>query len=194
MAILKIKKAIFESIETKLRLASDREFLYELERIGSRMITVLKMGKKILIAGNGGSAADAQHFAAELAGQFIHKRKGLPVLALTTNASITTAIGNDFGYEHVFSRQIDGLGYQGDIFIGISTSGNSTNLIRAIDSAKKNGMITIGLLGKGGGHLKNLCDLKLIVPSHNTQHIQEAHIMVIHELCALIDDAFKNHI
>lgn len=181
------------SIETKLKLVSDQEFLLELERIANYMIACLRSKKKILIAGNGGSAADAQHFAAELAGQFIHKRKGLPVLALTTNASITTAIGNDFGYDHIFSRQIDGLGHQGDIFIGISTSGNSANLIHAMDSAKKNGMITIGLLGKGGGNLKDLCDLKLIVPSNNTQHIQEAHIMIIHELCSLVDNAFKDH-
>lgn len=182
------------SIETKLKLISNENFINELERIANYMIACLRGKKKILIAGNGGSAADAQHFAAELAGQFIHKRKGLPVIALTTNASITTAIGNDFGYEHVFSRQIEGLGHPGDIFIGISTSGNSMNLVHAINIARKNGLITVGLLGKDGGHISNLCDLKLIVPSQSTQHIQEAHIMIIHELCALIDEAFKNHV
>ena len=187
-------KSILESIETKLKLASDKSFVNEIEKAGSRMITALKLGKKILIAGNGGSAADAQHFASELAGQFFHKRKGLPVIALTTNASITTAIGNDFGYEHIFSRQIEGLGQSGDVFIGISTSGNSPNLIYAMDMAKRLGLITIGLLGKGGGQTTDLCDLKLIVPSQNTQHIQEAHIMIIHELCSIIDNAFKNHI
>ena len=191
--MINIKRSILASIETKLKLVSDNEFLNELERIGSRMITALKMGHKILIAGNGGSAADAQHFAAELAGQFIHKRKGLPVIALTTNASITTAIGNDFGYEYVFSRQVEGLGYQGDIFIGISTSGNSANLIRAMNTAKENGLVTVGLLGRNGGHMTNLCNLKLVVPSQSTQHIQEAHIMIIHELCSLIDEAFKNY-
>lgn len=189
-----IKRSIIASIETKLKIASDDNFLRELEITGSRMITALKMGHKILIAGNGGSAADAQHFAAELAGQFVHKRKGLPVAALTTNASITTAIGNDFGYEHVFSRQIEGLGQEGDIFVGISTSGNSLNLIHAMDSAKKNGLVTIGLLGKEGGQLKNYCDFKLIVPSDNTQYIQEAHIMIIHELCSLVDEAFKHYV
>ena len=188
------KRSILASIETKLKLVSNKEFLVELEKIGNKLITALELGKKILIAGNGGSAADAQHFAAELAGQFIHKRKGLPAIALTTNASITTAIGNDFGYEHVFSRQVDGLGNQGDIFIGISTSGNSVNLINAMDIARKNGLITIGLLGKDGGSLKSYCDLKLIVPSQSTQHVQEAHIMIIHEICALIDNAFKNHL
>lgn len=192
--MINIKKSIVASIETKLKIASDDEFLRELERIGARMITALKMDRKILIAGNGGSAADAQHFAAELAGQFIHKRKGLPVAALTTNSSITTAIGNDFGYEYVFSRQVEGLGQEGDIFVGISTSGNSINLIHAMDSAHKNGLATVGLLGKEGGQLKNYCDLSLIVPSDSTQHIQEAHIMIIHELCSLIDEAFKNHV
>src|SRR3989338_6268730 len=188
-----IKKSILASIETKIKLISDEVFLAELERIGSRIITALKLGRKVLIAGNGGSAADAQHFAAELAGKFIHKRKGLPAIALTTNSSVITAIGNDFGYEHVFSRQIDGLGQQGDIFVGISTSGNSQNLIRAMQSAKNIGISTVGLLGKDGGFMKNYCDLRLIVPSPNTQHIQEAHITIIHELCSLIDEAFKNH-
>ena len=184
---------MLESIETKLKLVSDEDFLNELERIANYIIAGLRGRKKILIAGNGGSAADAQHFAAELAGHFIHKRRGLPAIALTANSSIITAIGNDFGYEYVFSRQVEGLGQPGDIFIGISTSGNSLNLVQAMDSAKKIGLITVGLLGKDGGHLKDLCDLKLIVPSHSTQHIQEAHIMIIHELCALIDNAFKNH-
>lgn len=190
---MSIVKSMLASVETKIKLLSDRDFIIEMEKIGSRMITCLKLSKKILIAGNGGSAADAQHFAAELAGQFVHKRKGLPVIALTTNPSIITAIGNDFGYEYVFSKQIEGLGNQGDIFVGISTSGNSLNLINAMDIAKKQGLVTVGFLGRGGGHMKNFCDLKLIVPSDNTQHIQEAHIMIIHELCSLIDNAFKNH-
>lgn len=186
-----IKRSILASIETKLRIASDKEFLVELEKIGVRMITALKMGKKILIAGNGGSAADAQHFAAELGGKFVHERKGLPAIALTTNSSVTTAISNDFGYEYVFSRQVEGLGNQGDIFVGISTSGNSLNLIHALNIAKDNGLITIGLLGKDGGQMEDLCDLKLVIPSQSTQYTQEAHIMIIHELCALIDNAFK---
>jgi len=186
------KKSILASIETKIKLVSDEVLLSELERIGSRMITALKLGRKILIAGNGGSAADAQHFAAELAGKFVHKRKGLPAMALTANSSIVTAIGNDFGYEHVFSRQVEGLGQQGDMFVGISTSGNSQNLVQAMQSAKNIGLTTVGLIGKEGGLMKDYCDLLLIVPSSNTQHIQEAHIMIIHELCSLIDEAFKN--
>lgn len=189
-----IKKSIIESIETKIKIVSDDSFLNELHRIGNYMVACLRGGRKILIAGNGGSAADAQHFAAELAGKFIHKRKGLPVVALTTNSSIITAIGNDFGYEHVFSRQVEGLGRQGDILVGISTSGNSDNIIRAMEEAKKIGMTTVGLLGKDGGEIKNYSDLKLIVPSSSTQHIQEAHIMIVHELCSIIDNAFKNYI
>ena len=188
------KQSIIASIETKLKLVSDNNFINELERIGNYIIACLRGGKRVLIAGNGGSAADAQHFAAELAGKFVHKRKGLPVIALPANSSIITAIGNDFGYEYIFSRQVEGLGQPGDIFIGISTSGNSVNLVNAMYSAKKMGMIAVGLLGKDGGHLKNLCDIELTVPSQNTQHIQEAHIMIIHELCSLIDNAFKNHI
>ena len=190
MAIL---KSMLRSVETKLKLLSDKNFIIEAEKAGSQMITALKMGRKILIAGNGGSAADAQHFAAELAGQFIHKRKGLPVLALTTNTSIITAIGNDFGYDHIFSRQIEGLGQSGDIFVGISTSGNSKNILQAMASAKNIDITTIGLIGNNGGLMANFCDFKLIVPSSNTQYIQEAHIMIIHELCSMIDNAFKNH-
>lgn len=187
------KRSILASIETKLKIASDDKFLHELEKIGNRMITTLKTGRKILVAGNGGSAADAQHFAAELAGKFVHERKGLPVIALTANSSITTAIGNDFGYEYIFSRQVEGLSDPGDIFVGISTSGNSQNLILALQSAKNIGLTTVGLLGKDGGQMKNLCDFVLVVPSQSTQHIQEAHIMIIHELCALVDNAFQNY-
>ena len=188
-----ITKSILESIETKLKIATDKDFIREIERVSSQMITALKMGRKILIAGNGGSAADAQHFAAELAGKFIHERKGLPAIALTTNTSIITAIANDFGYEYVFSRQIEALGNRGDIFVGISTSGNSRNILQSLSSARENRITTIGLIGNDGGLMADLCDLKLIVPSSDTQHIQEAHIMIIHELCAIIDNAFKNH-
>lgn len=191
---MSIAKSMLTSIETKLKLLSDKDFIIEIEKTGSRMITALKLGRKILIAGNGGSAADAQHFAAELAGKFVHDRKGLSAVALTTNSSTISAISNDFGYEHVFSRQIEGLGQPGDVFIGISTSGNSLNITNAMDVAKKMGLTTVGLLGKNGGQVKTLCDLKLIIPSYNTQHIQEAHIMLIHELCSLVDNAFKNHV
>ena len=118
----------------------------------------IKKGGKLLIAGNGGSAADAQHFAAEIIGRFVMERQGYPAIALTTDTSILTAIGNDYGYEEIFSRQIEGLGKKGDIFIGISTSGNSINVLKAIDAAHKKGVICVGLTGKNGGKMKDMCD------------------------------------
>ena len=187
----KIKQAILNSIETKLRLAKDPNALAKIGVAGRLIIEALQRGNRILIAGNGGSAADAQHFAAELAGKFIHERKGLAAIALTTNSSIITAIANDFGYEYVFSRQVEGLGAEGDIFIGISTSGNSDNLILAADLAKRDGIKTIGLLGNNGGKMASRCDLSLIVPSDSTQSIQECHILIIHIICSIVDEAFS---
>ena len=168
-------RSILESIETKLKLASDKGFVNEVEKAGSRMITALKLGKKILIAGNGGSAAEAQHFAAELAGQFIHQRKGLPVIALTTNPSITTAIGNDFGYEHIFSRQIEALGKKGDILIVFSTSGKSKNIIEAMYQAKLRGIDVIDMPRIKG----------------TTQEIQENQLHLTHEICKQVKKYFK---
>ena len=187
-----ITLSILGSIETKLKLAADKNFISAIKETADEIIKAMQAGKKVMIAGNGGSAADAQHFAAELAGKFIHQRQGLPAIALTANSSIITAIGNDFGYEYIFSRQLEGLGQAGDVFVGISTSGNSKNLIEALAIAKILGLTTIGLLGNNGGQMKSLCDFNLIVPSSNTQHIQEAHIMVIHSICSLVDNAFKN--
>ncbi len=184
-----MKKIILESIEVKKKLL-DNPYLDIIERIGKTTVDALKNGKKILIAGNGGSAADAQHFAAELAGRFVKERKGLPSIALTTNTSNITAIGNDYGYDVVFSRQLEALGQAGDIFFGISTSGNSKNIIEAMKTAKKNNITTIALLGNDGGTIKNISDISLIIPSHNTARIQECHIMVIHIICKMIDDAF----
>lgn len=187
-----IKKAILNSVETKLKLANDRNLLEKIELAGRLIIAALKKNNKILIAGNGGSAADAQHFAAELAGQFVYQRKGLPAIALTTNSSIATAISNDFGYEHVFSRQLEGLGAKDDVFFGISTSGNSKNIILTCQIARQLGLKSIGLLGKNGGNMASHCDLPIIVPSSNTQAIQECHILIIHIICQMIDDAFES--
>jgi len=144
-------------------------------------------GSKLLIAGNGGSAADSQHFAAEIVGRYKKERRGYPAIALTTDTSILTAWGNDYDFESVFSRQIESLGQQGDIFLGISTSGNSKNVILAVKKAKEMGMITIGLLGNNGGNLKDLVDMSIIVPSTNTARIQEVHITIIHILCEEIE-------
>lgn len=160
------------------------------ERMGVSIIDSLKNQGCIFIAGNGGSAADAQHFAAELTGRFVAERRPLAGCALTVDTSALTAIANDYGYDEVFSRQLAGLGRSGDVFVGISTSGHSPNILRALDMAKEKGLTTLGLTGRDGGKMPTLCDLCLVVPSEVTAHIQEAHIFVIHHLCALVDNAF----
>ncbi len=187
---MNISELIKQSIQAKQSLL-ETSFITEIQKIGDDIIHILKNGNSILTAGNGGSAADAQHFAAELAGKFIIERKGLPAMALTTNTSILTAIGNDFSYNEIFSRQIDAYGKSGDLFFGISTSGHSLNIIEGMKQAKKQGLKTIGLLGGNGGKTKELCDVTLIVPSSNTQNIQESHIMLIHIWCAMVDDFCK---
>ncbi len=154
------------------------------------MISVIQNGGKVLIAGNGGSAADAQHIAAELSGRFVRDRKALPGIALTTDTSALTSIANDFGYEFVFSRQIEALAKEGDLFIGISTSGNSQGILNAFEAAKNINCHTLGLSGRDGGKMNELCDLNLIVPSNITARIQEMHILIGHILCKAVDDLF----
>ena len=151
-----------------------------IEAAGDRLIETLQNGGKILICGNGGSAADAQHFAAELIGRFEMERPSWPAIALSTDTSILTSIGNDYGYDQVFSRQVDGMGQPEDVLIGISTSGNSGNVLRAIGSARQRKMHTIGLLGCDGGKLKARVDQAVIVPEKRTARIQEAHIFILH--------------
>jgi D-sedoheptulose 7-phosphate isomerase len=150
----------------------------------------LKRGCKILVCGNGGSAADAQHFAAELSGRYVKERRALAGLALTTDTSALTAIGNDYGYDQVFSRQVEALGRPGDLLVGISTSGNSPNVILAVEAAKSLGMRTLGLLGRDGGRLKDLVDDALVVPSTVTARIQEIHLMSYHFWCEALDTHF----
>lgn len=162
----------------------------ELEAVSTMCINALKNNGKIIIFGNGGSAADAQHIAAELVGRYKISRRALPAIALTTDSSILTSISNDFGYDYVFSRQIEALANKNDITIGISTSGNSKNIINALLTAKKNGVKTIGLSGNSGGKMNELCDINLIAPSNNTPRIQEMHILIGHTICHLIDLAF----
>ena len=154
------------------------------------MVAVLKDGKKVLIAGNGGSAADAQHIAAELSGRFVKERKALPGIALTVDTSALTAIANDYGYNHVFSRQVEALAQPGDLFIGISTSGNSQGILNAFETAGKIGCKTLGLSGRDGGKMTGLCNLNIIVPSDVTARIQEMHILIGHILCKAVDDAY----
>jgi len=165
--------------------------LYEIEErvlnAGELIVSTLGAGNKVIICGNGGSAADAQHLAAELVGRFEQERRGLPAMALTTDTSILTAIGNDYGYDTIFSRQIEALSKAGDVLIGISTSGNSRNIILAVESAMNVGVRAIGLLGSDGGKIASLVDMAVIVPHSVTARIQEAHIFIIHFWCALIE-------
>lgn len=144
-------------------------------------------GNKILIMGNGGSAADAQHFAAELVGRFLLERKALPAIALTTDSSILTAVGNDYGFDEVFKRQVEALAVPGDVVIGISTSGNSENVYRALQSAARAGCKTVGLLGRDGGRIAGVVDIALTVAEQHTPFIQEAHVTIIHLLCDLVE-------
>jgi len=147
----------------------------------------LKAGNKLLVMGNGGSAADAQHFAAEIIGRFKLERPALPAIALTTDSSILTAIGNDYGFDAVFSRQVEGLGRAGDVVFGISTSGNSPNVFAALSRARDLGCKTVALTGRDGGTLKTVADISIIVPSYDTPRIQEGHVTIIHILCDLLE-------
>ena len=154
------------------------------------LIDTLKRSKKILFCGNGGSAADAQHLAAELSGRYRSERRALAGIALTTDTSALTAIGNDYGFDRIFDRQVEALAQDGDLLLALSTSGNSENIINAIKRAKELGCSTIGLSGKDGGTMSQLCDINIIIPSDETPRIQEMHILIGHIFCQAIDDAF----
>jgi D-sedoheptulose 7-phosphate isomerase len=176
-----------DSIATK---EASRSLADDIVRAGALLAGVLNNGGKILSCGNGGSAADAQHFSSELLGRFEAERSGLPAIALTTDSSTMTAVGNDYGFDHVFERQVSALGRTGDALLAISTSGNSANVIRAIDAAHANGMKVVALTGRdGGGMARSLHsdDVELRVPSDRTVRIQEVHLLLIHSLCDLID-------
>ena len=153
------------------------------------MAAALASGHKVLVMGNGGSAADAQHLAAELVGRFLRERKALPAIALTTDSSILTAVGNDYGFEQIFRRQVEALALPGDVVVGISTSGRSANVLSALHAARAAGCQTIGLLGRDGGDIAGVVDLPLVIPAQETPHIQEAHVMLIHILCDLIEES-----
>jgi len=160
----------------------------DVEKAAEIAIKTLKNGNKILFCGNGGSAADAQHIAAELSGRYKIERKGLPGVAITTDTSVLTAVGNDYGYDRVFDRQVEALANNGDLLIGISTSGNSQNIINAFKIAKILHCKTLGLSGKDGGKFNNNCDLNIVIPSFDTPRIQEMHILFGHTICQIIDD------
>ncbi|HAJ56225.1 MAG TPA: phosphoheptose isomerase [Candidatus Omnitrophica bacterium] len=186
----RIRKIIGDSITTNAFLLYDEHLTGKIEKAASLIIDALKKGKKVLIFGNGGSAADSQHFAAELVGRFQKERIGLPAISLTTDTSNLTALANDYSFDRVFSRQLQALGMPGDIAFAISTSGKAKNVLEAARLAGKTGLKTIALTGKDGGALAHLADISLIVPSFVTARIQESHILVIHIICELVEEAF----
>ena len=185
----KIAKDIQDSITVKQALLKETPAL--IEKATHTVFESLKSGHKVLFFGNGGSAADSQHLAAELVGRYEKERRGLAAIALTTDTSILTALGNDYGYEKVFERQIEALGQKGDVAVGLSTSGCSKNIVAAIKKAKSLGLKTIGFLGRDGGDLKNLVDLAILVPSQKTSRIQESHILIGHILCERLDELLE---
>jgi D-sedoheptulose 7-phosphate isomerase len=165
----------------------EREMAPQIADLALLVADTLAAGGKLLVMGNGGSAADSQHFVAEIVGRFKMERRGLPAIALTTDTSILTAIGNDYGFDAIFSRQVEALANPGDTVIGLSTSGNSPNVLKALNLARERGCRTVGLLGKDGGSIKPACDLPLVIPSADTPRIQEAHITIIHIVCDLVE-------
>lgn len=160
-----------------------------IQMVSRKAIETYQNHNKILIAGNGGSAADAQHIAGEFVSKFYFDRPGLASIALTTDSSILTAIGNDYGYEYLFARQVQANGVHGDMFIGISTSGNSKNIIKAINECKDKGILTVGLTGQDGGKVSEICDYCIKVPSSETPRIQESHILIGHIICSVVEEA-----
>jgi len=185
----KIENVIKESIQTKQQLLEDKALLDVIESVTNVCIEALRADKKILFAGNGGSAADAQHLAAELSGRFYLDREPLNAEALHVNSSFLTAIANDYSFDEAYARILRAKACKGDVLFCISTSGNSTNIIKALDAAKVIGMITVGMTGATGGQLKNSCDYLINIPSTDTPRIQESHIMVGHIICELVEAA-----
>ena len=182
-----IYNQIADSAATKQAILESEPLLDVIEAVAKACVAVYRNGKKTMLAGNGGSAADAQHIAAELVGRYGFDRPSIPSLALTTDTSNLTAIGNDYGYDKVFSRQLEGMSQAGDLFIGISTSGNSQNIINAFESAKERGVTTVALVGRDGGKMAVMADYAIIIPSNATPRIQESHILIGHILCDIIE-------
>ena len=178
---------INEAVRTFTNISKDQHQVVLIENITNTILNAFKSDNKLLLCGNGGSAADAQHIAAELSGRFEIDRKPLNAEALHVNSSFVTAVANDYGYDEVYSRMVEAIGKNGDVLLALSTSGNSKNVIRAIEKANSLGLITIGFSGNDGGAIQNLCKYNLIIPSDNTARIQEAHILVGHIICKLIE-------
>ncbi|MBE7177064.1 MAG: D-sedoheptulose 7-phosphate isomerase [Mucilaginibacter polytrichastri] len=183
-----IEKILQEHAETLNRVI--KQLVPDIETACAMVKQTLTAGHKILLAGNGGSAADAQHIATEFSGRFVKERRALPAIALTTDTSALTAISNDYGFERVFSRQVEALARENDLFIGLSTSGNSPNILEAFKVARSLGCKTLGMSGRSGGEMQELCDLNIVVPSEVTARIQEMHILIGHILCESADQLF----
>ncbi len=184
-----ITTEIEESRATLDALLQEKTLLAEVQKVADVCVNALKSGNKILFCGNGGSAADSQHLAAELVSRLNYNRPGLSAVALTVDTSALTAIGNDYGFENLFSRQVEAIGKKGDVLIAISTSGTSPNVMKALEAAKERGIVTIGKTGQSGGKMKGLCDITLCMPSTRTPKIQECHMVLGHIYCALIENA-----
>jgi len=186
----KIKKIIKASIDTKQSVLQNEGLLKTIAASVDLIVNAFRNGNRVYFCGNGGSAADAQHLAAEFSGRFYTDRKALPAEALHCNTSYLTAVGNDYGFDEIYSRLIDGIGEKGDVLVGLSTSGNSPNILKALKTAKKKEMITIGFTGKSGGEMRTLCDHLINIPSTDTPRIQESHIMVGHIICQLVEEIY----
>lgn len=188
MSITDIEAQIRASIEVKQKVLADKALIARIAEVAEVCVQAYRRGNRILLAGNGGSAADAQHIAAEFVSRFMFDRPGLPAIALTTDSSMLPAIGNDYGYDKVFERQLEANGKEGDVFIGISTSGNSSNVLRALTRCKDLGITSIGLTG-GSGRIGEICNYLIAVPSTKTPRIQETHILIGHLVCELVENA-----
>jgi len=186
----KIKKIIKASIDTKQSVLQNEGLLKTIDASVEVIVNAFRNGNRVYFCGNGGSAADAQHLAAEFSGRFYTNRKALPAEALHCNTSYLTAVANDYGFDEIYSRLIDGIGNAGDVLVGLSTSGTSANITKAFETAKKKEMITIGFTGKSGGNMKPLCDHLVNIPSTDTPRIQESHIMVGHIICQLVEEKY----
>ncbi len=186
----KIKNIIQQSILVKQNILVNADLLLSIQAVVTEIVLAFRAGNRIYFCGNGGSAADAQHLAAEFSGRFYKDRVALPAEALHCNTSYLTAVANDYGYEHVYARLIEGIGQPGDVLIGLSTSGNSINIIEAFRKAKRNGMITVGFTGESGGNMKEDSDFLINIPSTDTPRIQESHIMVGHIICEMVETQY----
>ncbi len=185
-----VSRSLRGSADTLASVVANPGFVRSVERVAEALVEALRRGGKVLVFGNGGSAADAQHLAAELVGRFRRPRRGLPAIALTTDSSALTSIGNDFGFEQVFARQVEALGAGGDVVLAISTSGGSANVLAGVETARRLGLTVIGLTGGTGGALAKAVDMAIIAPSDVTARIQECHVAVVHALCEAVDAAF----